>query len=207
MEKNIATAKNIVTLSKTYKFDDKEYNEINLSGLEKLTVEDAVIAIKKLTADNEQAAMVMPELSTAYSDALAAKATGLPIEFFQLLPMGASKKVRQAVRDAITAADVDEDETTKKHTMRLHKPYIYEGETFTEIDLSGVGELTGMNIRQAENRMMKEGIVAPDQSSNYYYCCLVASMATGKDVKFFLGLPLCEAVYLRNAVNDEDFFE
>lgn len=207
MNKDTANTKYTVKLSKTYKFDDKEYTEIDLSGLEKLTVEDAVLAVKKLTADNEQAAMIMPELSTAYSDALAAKATGFPLEFFQLLPLGASKKVRQTVRDAITAADADEKEDTQKHVLYLHKPYTYGGETFTEIDLSGIGDLTGMNIRQAENRMTKEGIVAPDQNSNYYYCCLMASMATGKDVKFFLGLPLCEAVYLRNAVNDEDFFE
>ena len=53
----------------------------------------------------------------------------------------------------------------------------------------------------------EEDIRAIERTSNYYYCCLMASMATGKDVKFFLGLPLCEAMPLKNAVNDKDFFE
>ena len=47
-----------------------------------------------------------------------------------------------------------------------------------------------MNVRQAENRMEEEDIRAAEKTLNYYYCCLIASMATGKDVAFFLGLPL-----------------
>ena len=41
---------------------------------------------------------------------------------------------------------------------------------------------------------------------NYLYCCIIASMGTGYPVDFFAGLPLCEAVKLRDAVNS-DFFE
>ena len=50
----------LVKLAKPYKFDDEEYSEINLSGLDKLTIEDAVLTVKKLTGDGELAAMVMP---------------------------------------------------------------------------------------------------------------------------------------------------
>ena len=194
-------------LAKPYKFDDEEYSEINLSGLDKLTIEDAVLTVKKLTSDGELAAMVMPETSTAYTDELAAKATDLPIEFFKLLPIGASKKVRQMVQGAITVPAQKDENDTRPHVLHLHKPYVYKGEKHTEVDLSGVGSLTGMNVRQAENRMEEEDIRAIERTSNYYYCCLMASMATGKDVKFFLGLPLCEAMPLKNAVNDKDFFE
>ena len=222
MEKNVSTAveqevteqtapaaeqtnDKLVKLAKPYKFDDEEYSEINLSGLDKLTIEDAVLTVKKLTGDGELAAMVMPETSTAYTDELAAKATDLPIEFFKLLPIGASKKVRQMVQGAITVPAQKDESDTRPHILHLHKPYLYKGETHTEVDLSGVGSLTGMNIRQAENRMEEEDIRAIERTSNYYYCCLMASMATGKDVKFFLGLPLCEAMPLENAVNDRIF--
>lgn len=111
------------------------------------------------------------------------------------------------VQGAITVPAQKDESDTRPHILRLHKPYLYKGETHTEVDLSGVGSLTGMNIRQAENRMEEEDIRAIERTSNYYYCCLMASMATGKDVKFFLGLPLCEAMPLKNAVNDKDFFE
>lgn len=89
--------------------------------------------------------------------------------------------------------------------MKFGKPYTYKGEKYTEVDLSGVANLTGMNVRQAENRMEEEDIRAAEKTLNYYYCCLIASMATGKDVAFFLGLPLAEAVQLRAGVNHKDF--
>ena len=183
----------LIELARPYKFDDKEYTEIDLSGLDDLTIKDAVLIIKKLYNEGEMAVMITPETATAYTDALAAAATKLPIEFFQLLPIGASKKVRQTVQASLRsdAAEEDGDE---------------DGEKYTEVDLSGVANLTGMNVRQAENRMEEEDIRAAEKTLNYYYCCLIASMATGKDVAFFLGLPLAEAVQLRAGVNHKDFF-
>ena len=219
MEKNISTAaeqtetaevkKNpkIVELARPYKFDDTEYTEIDLSGLDKLTIKDAVLIIKKLYNEGEMAAMITPETATAYTDALAAAATKLPVEFFELLPIGASKKVRQTVQASLRNATADDDNKDKhSHVMKFGKPYTYKGETYTEIDLSGVTNMTGMNVRQAENRMEEEDIRAAEKTLNYYYCCLIASMATGKDVAFFLGLPLSEAVQLRAEVNHKDFF-
>ena len=73
MEKNISTAaeqtktaevkKNpkIIELARPYKFDDKEYTEIDLSGLDGLTIKDAVLIIKKLYNEGELAAMMTPE--------------------------------------------------------------------------------------------------------------------------------------------------
>ena len=211
MEKNISTAaeqtktaevkKNpkIIELARPYKFDDKEYTEIDLSGL---------LIIKKLYNEGELAAMITPETATAYTDALAAAATKLPIEFFQLLPIGASKKVRQTVQASLRSATAEDgdDKDDPSHVMKFGKPYTYKGETYTSVDLSGVANMTGMNVRQAENRMEEEDIRAAEKTLNYYYCCLIASMATGKDVAFFLGLPLSEAVQLRAGVNHKDFF-
>ena len=80
MEKNISTAaeqtetaevkKNpkIIELARPYKFDDKEYTEIDLSGLDGLTIKDAVLIIKKLYNEGELAAMITPETATAYTD-------------------------------------------------------------------------------------------------------------------------------------------
>ena len=46
-----------------------------------------------------------------------------------------------------------------------------------------------------------------ENSINYLYACVIASMATGIPEDFFTGLPMCELVKLKNAVNDGDFFE
>ena len=72
----------LIELARPYKFDDKEYTEIDLSGLDDLTIKDAVLIIKKLYNEGEMAVMITPETATAYTDALAAAATKLPIEFF-----------------------------------------------------------------------------------------------------------------------------
>ena len=79
--------------------------------------------------------------------------------------------------------------------------------TYTKrIDLSGVGELNTMSESMAENRMAAGGFAPVNTHRNYLYCCIIASMGTGYPVDFFAGLPLCEAVKLRDAVNS-DFFE
>ncbi|MGK5436953.1 hypothetical protein ACSNNV_16935, partial [Faecalibacterium prausnitzii] len=85
---------------------------------------------------------------------------------FQLLPIGASKKVRQTVQASLrsAAAEEDGDEDEHSHIMKFGKPYTYKGEKYTEVDLSGVANLTGMNVRQAENRMEEEDIRAAEKT-------------------------------------------
>ena len=57
----------------------KEYEEIDLSGLEKLTIRDAIDTQLELFGV-EVAASVLCETTTAFARTMAAKATGLPIE-------------------------------------------------------------------------------------------------------------------------------
>ena len=42
---------------------------------------------------------------------------------------------------------------------------------------------------------------------NYLHSCILASMATRLPEAFFTGLPMYEVLKIKNAVNDEDFFE
>lgn len=55
----------LIELARPYKFDDKEYTEIDLSGLDDLTIKDAVLIIKKLYNEGEMAVMITPETATA----------------------------------------------------------------------------------------------------------------------------------------------
>lgn len=57
----------LIELARPYKFDDKEYTEIDLSGLDDLTIKDAVLIIKKLYNEGEMAVMITPETATASS--------------------------------------------------------------------------------------------------------------------------------------------
>ena len=205
---------NIVKFDKPYKFEGTEYDSLDLSGMEKMTVQDLIDVQKSI--GNEMVAMSVMEMSTAFAQEMAVKATGKPVEFFKLMPRGKIKKVQAAI---IKSMDNSEkaDEIKKQlesHALKFAAPYTYEGsekaelkgQTFDGVDLSGVGELNTMSESTAENRMVAGGFALVNTHRNYLYCCIIASMGTGYPVDFFAGLPLSEAVKLRDAVN-ADFFE
>ena len=205
---------NIVKFDKPYKFEGPEYDSLDLSGMAKMTVQDLIDVQKNI--GNEMVAMSVMEMSTAFAQEMAVKATGKPVEFFKLMPRGKIKKVQAAI---IKSMDNSEkaDEIKKQlesHALKFAAPYTYEGsekaelkgQTFDGVDLSGVGELNTMSESTAENRMVAGGFALVNTHRNYLYCCIIASMGTGYPVDFFAGLPLSEAVKLRDAVN-ADFFE
>lgn len=205
---------NIVKFDKPYKFEGKEYDSLDLSGMEKMTVQDLIDVQKNI--GNEMVAMSVMEMSTAFAQEMAVKATGKPVEFFKLMHRGKIKKVQAAIIKSMDSSE-KADEVKKQlesHALKFAAPYTYEGsekaelkgQTFDGVDLSGVGELNTMSESTAENRMVAGGFALVNTHRNYLYCCIIASMGTGYPVDFFAGLPLSEAVKLRDAVN-ADFFE
>lgn len=194
--------KDVLVFNRPYMFEGTEYKEIDLSGIKKLTIMDAIQAQKMLFGQQEFATAVLTETTTAFARSIAAKATGLPIEFFKLMPRGRNAEVVNAVQNYMNV-----EQKTENHVMEFENPYIFKEETYTEVDLCAVADLNSMNESTAENRMARMGFAVTNTRTNYYYSCVLASMATNKPESFFTGLPLCEMLKLRNAVNDPDFFE
>lgn len=192
----------IVKLDRPYVFEETEYQEIDLTGLRRLTIQDAIDAQRQLFGEQEVAAAVLCETTTAFARTMATKATGMPVEFFKLMPRGVMKRVSAAVRRFLNV-----DGKTERHVMQLEKPQDYKGKVYQEIDLNGIADLNSLNESEAENRMAREGFVVTENGTNYLYACVIASMATGIPEDFFTGLPMCELLKLKNAVNDADFFE
>ena len=203
-----------VNFGKPYMFEGKECDSLDLSGMEKMTVQDLIDIQKNI--GNELAAMSVMEMTTAFAQEMAVKATVKPVEFFKLIGLGKIKKVQSAIIQGMDSSE-NADEIKKQlesHALKFAAPYTYEGsekaelkgQTFEGIDLSGVGELNTMSESTAENRMVAGGFAPVNTHRNYLYCCIIASMGTGYPVDFFAGLPLCEAVKLRDAVS-ADFFE
>ena len=190
-----------VKLEKPYVFENKEYQEIDLTGLEKLTIQDAIDAQRQLFGEQEVAAAVLCETTTAFAWTMATKATELPVEFFKLMPRGVMKRVAAAVRGYLNVEAV-----TEHHVMKLEKPRDYKGKVYQEIDLNAIADLNSLNESEAENRLAREGFVVTENATNYLYACVIASMATGIPEDFFTSLPLYELLKLKNAVNDGDFF-
>ena len=78
----------VIELKVPYRFEDKEYTEVDLGGLDRLTIKDAVDTQRQLFNEGEVASAMLCETTTAFARTIAAKASGMPIEFFKLMPRG-----------------------------------------------------------------------------------------------------------------------
>lgn len=194
--------KYVIALGKPYRFEDRDYTEVDLSGLEQLTVQDAIDAQLALFGA-EPAANMICETTTAFARQIAVKATGLPVEFFKLAPRGLSKKIVQAVRAYLNRTE----KQVENHILPLEQPRWFQGRQVSSVDLSGIADLSSMHESEAENRLARAGFMITENSFNYLYACVIAAMATGLPEEFFTSLPLYELSKLKNAVNDSSFFE
>lgn len=84
-----------IVFNKPYKYEDKTYDDIDLSGLENLKASDMIAANKIL--DKSGSFSFLPEMSLQYAFIMAAKATQLPIEFFNGLHPKEAIKVKNKV--------------------------------------------------------------------------------------------------------------
>lgn len=89
-----------ITFKKPYKFEDTVYEDVDLSGLEDLSGKD-LIAVQRMISKST----IMPELDYQYTLMIAAKATGLPIEFFSGLPAPEAVKIKTVVSGFLYSGD------------------------------------------------------------------------------------------------------
>jgi len=85
----------IIVFRKPYTFDEEEYNQIDLSGLDDLKASDMIAANK--TMERSGSTSFLPEMSLQYACIIAGKATKLPVEFFNGLHPKDAVKVKNKV--------------------------------------------------------------------------------------------------------------
>lgn len=93
----------IVEFAKPYTFEGKEYEKIDLNGLENLTTGD-LAEVSKHFSTNEYLTP-RPEADVTYCCMLAAIVAHLPNEFFYKLPAKEGVKVRNAVQTFFQTED------------------------------------------------------------------------------------------------------
>lgn len=86
------------------------------------------------------------------------------------------------------------------YLLRFNRPYHFEDETYTEVDLSGLEGITAADMIAAQKLMSKDGTVNALPEMSLQYACYIASRVADKPVEFFTGLPAKEAVKLKNMV-------
>lgn len=85
----------IIKFSRKYSFEDREYEELDLSGLENMSATDMIAANKIL--EKSGSFSFLPEMSLEYACIISARATKIPVEFFKSLHPKDAIKVKNRV--------------------------------------------------------------------------------------------------------------
>lgn len=101
---NIEDESMVIKFKKPYRFEGKEYTELDLSGMEDMTGAD-MIAVNKIMQRTSAGIDVMPEVSVEYAFYFAARAAKLPVEFFTNLPPRESMRVKNRVMGFLFGSD------------------------------------------------------------------------------------------------------
>lgn len=182
----------ILSLSRTYTFDDQEISTLDLSPVAELTANDLIQAQKILTSRNYVATNANTDLYFCMT--LASIATGLPVEFFLALKMRDANAVKNRVA-SFTVAQVDDAQKVK-----LSRPYTYKDKTITELDLSGLEELNAQAMTSTQVYLTSERYVTLLPETDIFYALVLAAKGTGNDVEFFRSLNIQDAYLVKNAV-------
>lgn len=84
--------------------------------------------------------------------------------------------------------------------LKFNRPYNFEGTEYTEVDLSGLEDITAADMIRVQRAMTGSGTVEVIPEMTIQYACLISAEVTKKPIEFFNGLPGKEAIKLKNAV-------
>ena len=101
---------------------------------------------------------------------------------------------------AATTAAATNTEDQEDLVLRFKKPYSFEGETYTEVDLSGLEDVSAADLCKVGKLAKKDNGVDPIPEMSLSYAIYMAARVTGKPLEFFQQLPAREAVKLKNLV-------
>ncbi|MCI9105655.1 MAG: phage tail assembly protein [Lachnospiraceae bacterium] len=104
-------------------------------------------------------------------------------------------------KEITTAAETQKQEENK-YLIKFRKPFIFEDETYKEIDLSGLEDLSARDMIQAQRTMERSGSINVLPEMSLEYACIFASKATKMPVEFFQALPPKEAIKVKNKVTN-----
>ena len=98
-----------------------------------------------------------------------------------------------------TSADTEEIEDGGYY-ITFKKPFVWEDETYTGVDLSGLEDLSARDMIATQRMMERSGSINVLPEMSLEYACIFASKASGLPQEFFQSLPPREAIKVKNRV-------
>ena len=87
-----------------------------------------------------------------------------------------------------------------ENIVKFNKPYNFEGNKYTEVDLSGLDNLKATDLIEADKIFVVSGQVAAVKEMNVGYACILAAKVSSKPIEFYQGLPARDAIKVKNMV-------
>lgn len=86
--------------------------------------------------------------------------------------------------------------------LKLKKPYVFDGVTYTEIDLSGLENVTAGTLENVGKILSKRspGLNPATLEMEMSFCNLLAARVTNQKLEFFELLPARDAVALKSMI-------
>jgi len=83
--------------------------------------------------------------------------------------------------------------------LKLSRPYVFEGQTCTEIDLTGLEAVTAGTLERAGKAVLQQSpsLNPAMLESTLPFCVELAVRVTGKPYEFFRGLPVRDGLGLK----------
>lgn len=84
--------------------------------------------------------------------------------------------------------------------IEFSKPHTFEGKEYKNVDLSGLEELNGSDLIDADQELIASGKQAMVNELSLPYLVIIAAKACKQPEHFFLGLPAKDLIRVKNTV-------
>ena len=115
--------------------------------------------------------------------------------------MDTNDKITEGMTPETPATDTVAEEKNEL-LLKLKKPYVFDGVTYTEIDLSGLEDVTAGTLENVGKILAKRfpGLNPATLEMEMSFCNLLAARVTSKKLEFFERLPARDAVALKSMI-------
>ncbi len=94
-----------------------------------------------------------------------------------------------------------------ENIVKLSKTYDFEGEKISELDFSGMENVTAEDMIKANKVLASSGTVTVLPENDLHYTLIIAASATGYPIEFFKALKPKDAIKVKNKVTSFFFGE
>ena len=118
--------------------------------------------------------------------------------------MGKVTDLRQEMNTelAVIGTGSAQEEADSQYLVVFRKPFVFEGETYESVDLSGLEDLSAADMIAANKIMERGGTVNVLPEMSLEYACIISARATRMPVEFFRALPPKEALKVKKRVTN-----